>query len=302
LGRSQRKQQHVVVGGGGRCFISMGGGRPKNFKYKPVPPPRPKIPTREELFGEQGIPAGGYLLLIIPVSTLALGVWQVYRWKWKLQLIEVMEAKVHALPTDFPFSDLESLESMEYRKVKLRGKFDYGKEALMGPRSLFNYATEHATQGGLMSSNQGSPPGYHIVTPFHLEGQNLTILVNRGWIPDKISYKYRGTDDNVEIVGVVRKKEARQPFMPKDDKQKTLLFRNVPLMAEMLGTEEVFLDLVSISGVDLSTARLHNLPVPGQTRVALRNEHVSYFYTWFSLSAITAYMWYRRFILRQPLK
>lgn len=73
-------------------------------------------------------------------------------------------------------------------------------------------------------------------------------------------------------------------------------FRDVPLMAAALNTEEVFLDLHSIDGVDFSQARSQNIPVPGQTRVTLRNEHVSYFVTWFSLSAITTYMWHRMFI------
>jgi len=43
-------------------------------------------------------------LKIIPISTFILGVWQVYRWRWKLGIIADMEAKVMAeavyLPMD----------------------------------------------------------------------------------------------------------------------------------------------------------------------------------------------------------
>lgn len=46
---------------------------------------------------------------------------------------------------------------------------------------------------------------------------SFSILVNRGWISDRIIRKYKSTEDNIEIVGVVRKEEKRQPFMPKDD-------------------------------------------------------------------------------------
>lgn len=35
-------------------------------------------------------------------------------------------------------------------------------------------------------------------------------------------------------------------------------------------------------------------PIGGQTRVTLRNDHLSYLVTWYSLSAVTAYLWYRQ--------
>jgi len=41
-------------------------------------------------------------------------------------------------------------------------------------------------------------------------------------------------------------------------------------------------------------------PIGGQTRVGLRNEHLSYLITWFSLSAATSYMWYRQILKRLP--
>lgn len=37
-------------------------------------------------------------------------------------------------------------------------------------------------------------------------------------------------------------------------------------------------------------------PVGGQTRISLRNEHLSYILTWFTLSGATGYMWYLKFI------
>lgn len=73
---------------------------------------------------ENEVPSGGWLLLVrlkviaadsfifinklyfifqvIPVSTLALGVWQVYRWRWKLGLIEEMRMKSIADPIPLP--------------------------------------------------------------------------------------------------------------------------------------------------------------------------------------------------------
>lgn len=48
----------------------------------------------------------------------------------------------------------------------------------------------------------------------------MAILVNRGWISDRITRKYKSTEEAVEIVGVVRKGEKRQPFMPKESGMK----------------------------------------------------------------------------------
>jgi cytochrome oxidase assembly protein ShyY1 len=42
---------------------------------------------------------------VIPVTTLFLGIWQVYRWRWKLGVINEMEKVVHSSPIDFPVGE-----------------------------------------------------------------------------------------------------------------------------------------------------------------------------------------------------
>lgn len=41
-------------------------------------------------------------------------------------------------------------------------------------------------------------------------------------------------------------------------------------------------------------------PIGSQTRVTLRNEHLQYIITWYSLSGITGYLWWRQVIKRVP--
>lgn len=65
-------------------------------------------------------------------------------------------------------------------------------------------------------------------------------------------------------------------------------------MARFLDTAPIFFDADASSTVP-------DGPVAGQTVVHVRNEHVSYILTWYSLSAITAFLWYRRFIKKLPL-
>lgn len=64
-------------------------------------------------------------------------------------------------------------------------------------------------------------------------------------------------------------------------------------MARITGADPYWLDATSESTIKGG-------PIGGQTRVTLRNEHMSYIVTWFSLSAITSYLWYRQIYKRIP--
>lgn len=59
-------------------------------------------------------------------------------------------------------------------------------------------------------------------------------------------------------------------------------------MAQLTGASPIYLD---------ATRDSFGGPIAGQTRVTLRNEHLSYIITWFSLSAITSFYWIKNFLL-----
>jgi hypothetical protein len=59
-----------------------------------------------------------------------------------------------------------------------------------------------------------------------------------------------------------------------------LIFRDLPKMAEKAGTEAVFLDATAETTVPGG-------PMGGQTRVSLRDEHLSYLLTWLSIQVNT---------------
>ncbi|XP_064616107.1 surfeit locus protein 1-like [Liolophura sinensis] len=233
----------------------------------------------------------GYVLLIIPAAAFCLGTWQVKRRRWKLDLIESLERRTTAEPIEIPL-DLTELESeeMQYRRIKVRGRFDHSKELYIGPRSNVQVESGH----GMMSHTHKS--GLNVVTPFRLSDRDLTILVNRGWIPNdrKNPETRKGgqIEDEIELVGILRHTEKRPPFFTKGKPNAVIwLLRDVEKMADLLGTAPVFID------ADRNSTHPEG-PIGGQTRVTLRNEHLSYIITWYSLSAITLWMWYRRY--RQP--
>ncbi|XP_064091211.1 surfeit locus protein 1-like [Macrobrachium nipponense] len=232
-------------------------------------------------------------LLVVPCGTFCLGTWQYQRRQWKLNLIAELEARTSAPPVEFP-EDLNDLEDLEYKRVRLRGTFDHSKEIFMGPRPRLVGGDVYEGGSGLISSGQS---GYLVLTPFKFADRDLTILVNRGWVSRKqrnAEARPEGQIDGVvNLTAVVRKTENRAPFMPDNTKGSLLFtFRDVERMSQMTGTSPICVDAVDT---------FPGGPQGGQTRVTLRNEHLSYMFTWYSLSIATAYMWYHRFLRGKPL-
>ncbi|KAM3969065.1 surfeit locus protein 1 [Aphomia sociella] len=239
-----------------------------------------------------------WVLLMIPVTSFTLGCWQVYRLQWKLQLIDVMQAKSNATPVDIP-SNFEKLQEMEYVPVKVRGEFLHDKEFCIGPRALIEVQTNLSRPNSLVSDPKKNQ-GWLVVTPFQLEESGEIILVNRGWIPQSQKPKEKRQSSlvkgSIELVGVVRLTEKRPPFMPKNNPQKAAWYtRDLEQMSSHIGCSPVWLDARGVPDPP------QGWPIPNQTRVTLRNEHSSYIITWYSLSGLTAFMWHRYFIKKLPL-
>lgn len=239
-----------------------------------------------------------WILLMIPVGSFGLGCWQVYRLQWKLGLIDMMQSKTNATPVPMP-SDYSKLDNMEYMPVKVKGQFLHDKEILIGPRALIEQDSPFPRTGSLVSDPKRNQ-GWLVITPFKITETGEIILINRGWVHQNLRPKEKREPSmvkgDVEIVGVVRLTEKRAPFMPKNNPEKGSWFcRDLEQMSEYLGTAPVWLDARGIPDPP------EGWPIPNQTRVTLRNEHLSYVVTWYSLSLATAFMWHRSFIRKLPL-
>ena len=137
-------------------------------------------------------------------------------------------------------------------------------------------------------STKSDVHGLYVITPFVLN-DGTRILVNRGWVPwrnMKPCTRMEGQiEGEVELIGVIRKNETRPPFGAKIDLTKEYLpYKDIDVLSSRLESEPILIDADESSTVPGG-------PIGGQTRINLRNEHVSYFITWFTLCFITAVLY-----------
>ena len=221
-------------------------------------------------------------LLSIPLITFSLGVWQIQRRKQKVELIEYLHSRTTSKPVPLP-TDLKELANLvqdnEYKPFKVKGHFLHSREVILTPR--------HDMTG------RSHMPGGLVITPFVISRHpDLIILVNRGYVPythyKPMSRQEAQVEHEVELVGLLRSDEITNSFTPINKPPSEWHHRNVKEMAEALGTLPIFLDASEESNIKGG-------PLGGQTAINLRNEHMSYIITWFTLSAFTSVMWWRRF-------
>ncbi|KAH9360063.1 hypothetical protein HPB48_020277 [Haemaphysalis longicornis] len=272
----------------------------------------------------QEIGVAGYSLLAVPVATFALGTWQVRRRRWKLQLIEDLQSKTTQPPAAALPEDLSQLATMEYRRVRLVGSFDHEREMYVGPRSPIEPAGEAPRRGVLAAPTQ---TGNLVITPFKLRDRDLTILVNRGWVPKSKTSVHKRPEGQirgeVELVGIVRMTETRPPLGPKQPSSGRFWhYKDVAQMAEASGAAPVLVDAVAVcffSAAQQQTARGSPGSCIGRLRGSLSGRahcaeaEVCERHTMnkkpmdygcvhlYSLSAATAFLWYHKYIRRRPL-
>jgi surfeit locus 1 family protein len=237
--------------------------------------------------GQAGKPSGlGRFVLSSLAGLLAfafagLGIWQVERRSWKLDLIARVEARIHApaVPAPRP-QDWAAVDaaSAEYRKVALDGRY------LAGAETLVKAVTEKG-------------PGFWVLAPFR-DARGFTVLVNRGFIPED-RRDPSGRSDAVArgqtyLVGLLRLSEPGGGFLRSNDPSGARWYsRDVAAIAEARG-----LGAVAPYFVDADAASEPGpLPLGGLTVVRFRNTHLIYALTWFCLAGMSA--WAGFYVLRR---
>ena len=215
--------------------------------------------------------AFGAVATIGAAVLMGLGVWQLERRVWKLDLISRVEQRVHAASVSAPGpSSWPRINATDdaYRRVRVTGHFLGARETLV------QAVTE---RGG----------GYWVVAPFRaMEG--FTVLVNRGFVPaERAESESRATQapGDTTLTGLLRVTEPGGAFLRHNDPATDRWYsRDVAAIAAARRIQEVapyFID------VDRS-ADPAALPVGGLTIIAFPNNHLLYALTWFGLAVMLA--------------
>lgn len=217
--------------------------------------------------------------LPILVLSLALGVWQVERREWKKDILDRIAINQAAPPLTLDELLRGNPLRHEYGWVKLAGTFDHDREFFLAARSLKNKV------------------GLQVVTPFKTDDGKV-VLLDRGWIPqEKKAAGARAAGQiagRVELKGIVRRNQERRQFAPENVPDKNVWFHvDVPLMRRMAGAPpDANLDTFFL---EADTApNPGGVPVGGQTRLEIPNDHLKYAITWFliALTLVGVYLVY----------
>lgn len=208
-----------------------------------------------------------FLALVILIG---LGTWQVQRLFWKEGEIakrhERAEGPAISLPQNFP-----DPADIEFTRVALSGQFLHGEEFYLGAR----------TESGRV--------GLNVVTPFRLDDGRV-ILVNRGWVPegnrDPATRAAGQLEGPVEIEALLRTdgwKGVEFAKPPNKPEERFYFWLDLPVMAEGMVEGPVITEVYADA---VASEVPGGLPIGGQTRIQLTNDHLEYAITWYSFAVI----------------
>jgi surfeit locus 1 family protein len=222
---------------------------------------------------------GGLIALTI-VGLVALGLWQVQRRAWKLDLIARTEAMLKAPPVPAPppaqWGRVDAGDA--YRPVLASGRYRANADS---------YVQAATALGG----------GFWVLTPLDTGG--FTVLVNRGFVPPGQRSRTPVPTGPVAVRGLLRLTEPGGGFLRSNDPAADRWYsRDVAAIAGRRGlgrTAPYFIDAVATPGVEW--------PRGGLTVVSFHNNHLVYALTWFGLAALLAGMtgWAIRRSGREPI-
>ena len=213
-------------------------------------------------------------LLIVGIALfagfVALGTWQVKRLFWKLDLIERVDARVHAQPIAPPdASKWDSIDAAhdEYLAVRVEGEFLHECEALV----------QAVTYRG---------PGFWVLTPLRT-ADGFYVLINRGFIEadkrDPSTRTQGQVSGAVVVTGLLRLSEPGGGFLRHNDAASDRWYsRDVAAIA---AARELPAQQVAPYFIDADASPNDGgWPFGGLTVVKFHNSHLVYAITWFSLA------------------
>ncbi len=202
-----------------------------------------------------------------------LGTWQIERLHWKQALIAEREAQLAAPAAPLPATAAD-WRAWDFRPVTVDGAFRHDLEQLFG-----------------VSAIEGRV-GHHVLTPF-VRRDGAAVLVDRGWVPADQAHpatrRAGQTPGPVRVTGIARYRGAEKPgwFTPDNRPEQRLWYwYDLATLRDRIG-----LELLPVVVEADAAANPGGLPIGGQTRTELPNNHLQYAITWYGLAASLLGVW-----------
>jgi surfeit locus 1 family protein len=216
------------------------------------------------------------ITLLGVVLTATLGTWQLQRRAWKADLIAQRTAAVAATPVALPQA---LAPSAGYLRTTVTGRFDHARELYLTGRAYRDQ------------------PGLHVLTPLVL-ADGSGVLVDRGWVPnsrrDPASRAQGQVAGEVTVTGLARLGVERGWMQPENQPAQNLWFYlDIAALTTAAGVPRLRPFLIEAD----ATPQPGGLPIGGQSRIDLPNNHLQYALTWYSFGVTLAViygLWLRR--------
>jgi cytochrome oxidase assembly protein ShyY1 len=238
----------------------------------------------------RGVAGFGIFTLAMVAVFVGLGVWQLQRRVEKHTLIAALTERLAAAPDALPqvpqWCTLTP-ERDEFRRVSFTATYDSRPDAMV-------YSSGSAVRDDI------SGPGTWAFLPARLPGGE-TVVINAGFVQNTMQDRAAEdravaplhTDRPVKLTGYIRFPEAAGTLTPSENIAKRLWFtRDHVAMAHTLDWGEVapfYIDLEA-------PVPANGIPKPGALEVHLKDDHLQYAITWFTLAGalVTAFgVWLR---------
>ncbi|KAG7401577.1 Sodium/hydrogen exchanger 3 [Phytophthora boehmeriae] len=235
----------------------------------------------------------------VTATTAYLGTWQTQRYFWKVDVIndrtKELSAAVGDLPEDATASD--PIDDIEYRQLRVSGKFKPGSTFYLYPRS----APAEASDSVAMVKSGG-----YIYSLLERE-DGTPVIVNRGWLPRKLLDEHMAKEKkeeggDVSFVGVLRHGEVKNSFTPDNDADnRQFFYLDHEELAEAMGVTSADLPVI-VDALAEGKSGPVTLANPVRKSIASYLEfymtpekHAGYAATWFGCSIAAAVMGILRF-------
>lgn len=174
-----------------------------------------------------------------------------------------MEEKSH-----LPARELSKNTSEPFIKIYADGKFLHDYQLLLDGKYI------------------GKTLGYHVITPF--QTGDMVVLVNRGWVAKADKDRIDKTENDTRIEGYIKKTINPPWFFPQNIPEKNMwLWADAGQIAEYI---EKHSDRKIEQIIIQQTNVLSDIPITAKGEIKLRNDHLQYAITWYSLALVVLLM------------